>query len=93
MEENSTVKEYLTVQQEGKRTVSRPLLYYKLDAIISVGYRVKSRIATQFRIWATQRIKEYLIKGFILDDERLKVAQNDYYEGLYAKLCHRFILI
>jgi len=68
----ATVKKYLTVQKEGARQVRRSLDYYNLDMIISVGYRVKSHIATRFRIWATQRLKEYIVKGFVMDDERLK---------------------
>ena len=63
----ATVKEYLTVQKEGDRMVSRTVTYYNLDVIISVGYRVKSLRGTQFRIWATQRLKEYLIKGFTIE--------------------------
>ena len=72
LDEKSTVKEYLTVQQEGERSVQRPIQYYNLDVIISVGYRVNSHRGTQFRVWATQRLKEYLIKGFTMDDARLK---------------------
>lgn len=68
----STVKKFLTVRQEGARAVNRDLEYYNLDMIISVGYRVKSAIATKFRIWATQRLREYIVKGFTMDDERLK---------------------
>lgn len=68
----ATVKEYLTVQSEGMRHVKRSLEHYNLDVIISVGYRVKSHRGTQFRIWATQRLREYIVKGFALDDERLK---------------------
>ena len=68
----ATVAKFATVQKEGQRQVSRDLEYYNLDAIISVGYRVKSIIATRFRIWATERLKEYIIKGFVMDDERLK---------------------
>lgn len=68
----ATVKDFLTVRHEGKRQIKRKLTYYNLDAIISVGYRVKSLVATRFRIWATQRLKEYIIKGFTMDDERLK---------------------
>jgi hypothetical protein len=64
LDEISTVKDYLTVQTEGKREVQRNLKFYNLDVIISVGYRVKSHRGTQFRIWATQLIKEYLVKGF-----------------------------
>jgi len=68
----ATVKEILTVQDEGGRAVKRSLEYYNLDAIIAVGYRVNSYEATQFRIWATQTLKEFIIKGFVMDDERLK---------------------
>lgn len=72
LEPEATVKKFLTVRQEGKREVRRNLDYYNLDMIISVGYRVKSVVATRFRIWATQRLKEYIVKGFVMDDERLK---------------------
>ncbi|KAF0152406.1 MAG: hypothetical protein FD143_1044 [Ignavibacteria bacterium] len=82
----ATVKDYLTVQTENKREVSRNLTYYNLDVIISVGYRVKSNRGTQFRIWATQRLKEYLVKGFVLDDERLKQARNDYFDELLERV-------
>jgi hypothetical protein len=68
----ATVKEYLTVRREGSRSVQRRLDYYDLDMIIAVGYRVKSAVATRFRRWATERLREYLVKGFVLDDERLK---------------------
>lgn len=68
----ATVKDFLTVRQEGERQVQRKLTNYNLDMIISVGYRVKSLVATRFRIWATQRLKEYIVKGFTMDDERLK---------------------
>lgn len=82
----ATVKDYLTVQTEGKREVSRSIEHYNLDVIISVGYRVKSNRGTQFRIWATQRLKEYLVKGFVLDDERLKQAHNDYFDELLERV-------
>ncbi|OGU66797.1 MAG: hydroxyacid dehydrogenase [Stygiobacter sp. RIFOXYC12_FULL_38_8] len=82
----ASVKDYLTVQIEGKRDVSRSIEHYNLDVIISVGYRVKSNRGTQFRIWATQRIKEYLVKGFVLDDERLKQARNDYFDELLERV-------
>jgi len=72
LHEVSTVKEYLTVQKEGTREVQRKIGHYNLDVIISVGYRVKSHRGTQFRIWATGQLKEFLIKGFVLNDERLK---------------------
>ncbi len=88
LQKSSTVKKILTVQKEGARKVSRKLEYYSLDAIISVGYRVNSRRATQFRIWATQRLKEYIIKGFTLDDERLKHggARTRYFEELLQRI-------
>ncbi len=84
----ATVKNFLTVRQEGTRTVSRSLEYYNLDAIISVGYRVKSGVATQFRIWATQKLREYIVKGFALDDERLKNPDLpfDYFEELLRRI-------
>ncbi len=72
LDSGATHKKFLSVQQEGKRQVQRNRDFYNLDMIISVGYRVKSRIATRFRIWATQRLTEYIIKGFTMDDERLK---------------------
>ncbi len=84
----ATVKNFLTVRKEGTRQVSRSLEYYNLDAIISVGYRVKSGTATQFRIWATQRLREFIVKGFVLDDERLKNTDLpfDYFEELLRRL-------
>ncbi|MEX8547994.1 MAG: virulence RhuM family protein [Mucilaginibacter sp.] len=86
LDENSTVKDYLTVQLEGSRRVKRATQFYNLDIIISVGYRVKSHIGTHFRIWATQRLKEYIIKGFVLDDERLKEARNNYFDELLFRI-------
>ncbi len=84
----ATHKEFLSVRQEGTRQVSRNLDYYNLDAIISVGYRVKSGVATQFRIWATQRLREYIVKGFVLDDERLKNPDLpfDYFDELLRRI-------
>ena len=86
----ATVRNFRTVQQEGDRNVSRDLEYYNLDAIISVGYRVNSAKATQFRIWATQTLKVYIIKGFVLDDERLKQGQavfgKDYFKELLQRI-------
>ncbi|OGJ56961.1 cell filamentation protein Fic [Candidatus Peribacteria bacterium RIFCSPLOWO2_12_FULL_55_15] len=70
--EAATCKEFLQVRSEGVREVKRALKCYNLDVILSVGYRIKSKTATQFRIWATQRLREYIVKGFALDDERLK---------------------
>ena len=72
LKENSTVKESLTVQKEGNRNVERNVKFYNLDLIISVGYRVKSIRGTQFRIWANKLIKDYLIKGYNLDSDRMK---------------------
>ena len=86
LSEAATVKEYLTVRQEGNREVRRQLAYYNLDVIISIGYRVKSHIATNFRIWATERLREYLIKGFVMDDERLKQARNSYFDELLDRI-------
>ena len=84
----ATVKKYLTVRREGKREVKRLLDYYNLDMIISVGYRVKSHVATRFRIWATQRLREYIVKGFVLDDERLKNPDQpfDYFDELLLRI-------
>ena len=88
LSEAATCKEYLQVRTEGTRQISRALKHYNLDAIISVGYRVKSRVATQFRIWATQRLREYIVKGFVLDDERLKNPDQpfDYFEELTRRI-------
>ena len=86
----STVRKIRTVQFEGNREVSRNLEFYNLDAIISVGYRVNSFQATQFRIWATKTLKEYMIKGFVLDDERLKQGGKffgkDYFDELLERI-------
>lgn len=85
--EETTCKEFLQVQREGSRQVQRSRKFYNLDAIISVGYRIQSAVATRFRIWATQRLKEFLIKGFTMDDERLKEAGNSrYFEELLARI-------
>lgn len=84
----ATVKKYLTVRSEGNRQVKRMLDYYNLDMIISVGYRIKSRVATRFRIWATQKLTEFIKKGFVLDDERLKNPDLpfDYFEELERRI-------
>jgi len=84
----ATVKEFLIVRQEGNRQVSRSVEHYNLDAIISVGYRVKSAVATRFRIWATQKLREFIVKGFVLDDERLKNPDQpfDYFEELLRRI-------
>lgn len=89
LDQGATVKEFLTVQDEGGRKVSRTLEYYNLDAIIAVGYRVNSHQATQFRIWATKTLKEFIIKGFVLDDERLKQGKRfgkDYFDELLERI-------
>ncbi len=72
LDQSATTEDFSVVRQEGKRAVRRKMTFYNLDAVISVGYRVKSLIATRFRIWATERLKEYIVKGFVMDDERLK---------------------
>lgn len=84
---DATIANFATVQHEGTRNVQRTLEYYNLDAIISVGYRVNSIRGTQFRIWATQRLREYIIKGFTLDDDRLKQAGGgNYFDELLARI-------
>ena len=85
----STCAKFAQVQQEGNRTVRRELEYYNLDAIISVGYRVNSSKATQFRIWATKTLKEFIIKGFVLDDERLKQGQTVFGQDYFRELLER----
>ena len=83
----ATVANFATVQLEGNREVSRNIDYYNLDVIISVGYRVKSQQGTQFRIWATQRLKEYIIKGFALNDERFKTGSSyNYFKELLDRI-------
>ncbi len=82
----ATVKKFLTVQQEGNRKVKREIEHYNLDMIISVGYRVKSKIATRFRKWATKQLTEFIIKGFVMDDERLKEAKNKYFDELLERI-------
>ena len=86
--EISTIKDFLIVQKEGNREVKRKQKLYNLDAIISVGYRIKSHVATKFRQWATQQIREYIVKGFVLDDERLKNPDLpfDYFEELLRRI-------
>jgi hypothetical protein len=85
----ATVKEYLTVQVEGSRSVRRSIDYYNLDIILAIGYRVRSHRGTQFRRWATERLRDYLIKGFVLDDERLKENKSigaDYFDELLERI-------
>ncbi len=87
LEKNSTVRKFRTVQTEGSREVERELDHYNLDVIISVGYRVKSLQGTQFRIWATQRLREYTIKGFMLNDERFKSGNSmNYFNELLDRI-------
>ena len=88
LNEAATCKDFLQVGKEGGRTVERNQKFYNLDAIISVGYRIKSAVATRFRQWATQHIKEYIVKGFVLDDERLKNPDLpfDYFEELIKRI-------
>lgn len=88
----ATIKKFLTVPREGNRDVRREMDCYNLDMIISVGYRVKSLIATRFHIWATQRLKEYIVKGFTMDDERLKnppikgSTVPDYFDEMLSRI-------
>jgi hypothetical protein len=86
LEQAATVAKFATVQTEGTRQVKRSLEYYNLDVIISVGYRVKSLRGTQFRKWATQRLNEYIRKGFALDDERLKNGGGRYFRELLQRI-------
>lgn len=88
LNEGATIKDFLIVQKEGIREVERTQKFYNLDAIISVGYRIRSTVATQFRIWATRHIREYIVKGFVLDDERLKNPDQrfDYFDELLRRL-------
>jgi hypothetical protein len=87
--ETETIRKFRTVQKEGSREVTRSIDFYNLDAIISVGYRVNSVSATQFRIWATKTLREFIIKGFVLDDERLKQGKQfgrDYFDELLERI-------
>ncbi|MBW1788283.1 MAG: virulence RhuM family protein [Deltaproteobacteria bacterium] len=83
--ENSVVNKFFTTAADGKKYRTN---FYNLDAIISVGYRIKSHVATRFRIWATQRLREYIVKGFVLDDERLKNPDQpfDYFDELIRRI-------
>lgn len=89
LNESSTTEEFSVVQQEGSRKVKRKTKFYNLDAIISVGYRVNSRKATHFRIWATGVLKEYMIKGFAMDDERLKQGKTAFGKDYFRELLER----
>ncbi len=87
--EDATIRKFRIVQTEGSREVTREVEFYNLDAIIAVGYRVNSQRATQFRIWATQTLKEFILKGFVLDDERLKQGKRfgkDYFDELLERI-------
>jgi hypothetical protein len=87
LNETATCRNFRQVQKEGNRNVTRDFPFYNLDMIISVGYRVKSHTATQFRIWATQRLKEYIIKGFTMDDERFKnLGGGGYWKELLQRI-------
>ena len=87
--ESATAEDFSVVQDEGGRAVRRKLRHYSLDAIIAVGYRVSSKRATQFRIWATQILNEYIRKGFVLDDERLKQGKQVFGEDYFLELLER----
>jgi len=87
LDKSSTVRKFRTVQTEGTQEVERELEYYNLDVIISAGYRVKSVQGTQFRIWATQRLKEYIIKGFALNNDRFKSGSSmNYFNELQERI-------
>ena len=86
LDANRTVKDFLTVRQEGKRQVQRSVQHYNLDMVIALGYRVQSQVATRFRRWATQRLHEYIQKGFAMDDERLKQGGNRYFRELLQRI-------
>lgn len=86
LEENRTNKKFLLVRQEGSRQVKRNIDHYNLDMIIALGYRVQSQVATRFRRWATQRLHEYIQKGFALDDERMKQGGNRYFRELLQRI-------
>ena len=87
LDENSTCRKFRQVRQEGNRQVNREMVCYNLDMIISLGYRIKSSIATNFRRWATERLKEYMIKGFTMDDERLKqLGGGSYWKELLDRI-------
>ena len=88
-----TIKENLIVRKEGMRDVKRSVMFYSLQVIIAVGYRVNSIRGTQFRQWATQRLREYIVKGFVMDDERLKEGVNigsDYFDEILERPKGRF---
>ncbi|MGI6787165.1 MAG: virulence RhuM family protein [Acholeplasmataceae bacterium] len=86
LDKNSTVKDFLTVRIEGTREVKRNISHYNLDMVIALGYRVQSQVATRFRRWATERLHEYIQKGFTLDDERLKQGGTRYFRELLQRI-------
>jgi hypothetical protein len=89
LSEEATCKDYLQVQMEGEREVERARKHYNLEMILAVGYRVRSHRGTQFRRWATERLREYLVKGFVMDDERLKEGRGlgtDYFDELLERI-------
>jgi hypothetical protein len=88
LREIATIRKFRIVQDEGSRSISRNVEFYNLDLIIFIGYRIKSRIATAFRQWATERLREYMVKGFVMDDERLKNPDLpfDYFEELTRRI-------
>lgn len=87
LDKKSTCQNFRQVRKEGNRNVTREIPFYNLDMIISLGYRIKSKIATNFRKWATERLKEYMIKGFTIDDERLKGnGGGSYWKELLARI-------
>lgn len=87
LDKNSTCRDFRQVRKEGNRNVSRNIPFYNLDMIISLGYRVKSKIATDFRKWATERLKEYIVKGFVMDDDRLKnLGGGNYWKELLDRI-------
>jgi hypothetical protein len=89
LDEKATTRKIRVVQKEGAREVAKEIDFYNLDIIIAIGYRVNSHRATQFRIWATQTLKEYIVKGFVLDDERLKQGKRfgkDYFDELLERI-------
>lgn len=96
LEEKATVAYFATVQNEGNREVERSVAYYNLDVVISVGYRVKSPRGTQFRIWSIRSLREFIIKGFILDEQRLKNGTHfgkDYFDELLERIRENGILV
>lgn len=89
LDKESTIRNFRIVQTEGTRQVTRDIDFYNLDAVISVGYRVNSHRATQFRIWATKVLKEFIKKGFVLDDERLKQGETIFGKAYFRELWER----